>query len=175
MPLSLEIQLACRTLALRAARLTAEQARRNAMAKGGEFWQEIADSVQVHEEPDSVVVGATHVAAAIRHFGGRISAPGQGAGSLHRRALTIPIYREARAKHWSTDDAEAAGWTLFKPKGSDIIYGTKKGKGKGNKAQTEMLFVLRKSVRHPASPWWPSDADVQSNIDRALSEEFPSS
>ena len=47
MPLSLEIQLACRTLALRAARLTAEQARRNAMAKGGEFWQEIADSVKV--------------------------------------------------------------------------------------------------------------------------------
>jgi len=171
----LELQMLSRTLALRAAHLTARQARRNATAKGGEFWQEIGDSIQVHEEHGAVAVGATHVAAAMKHFGGRVSAPGKGAGSLHRKALTIPI-GIARANRWDTDKAEDAGYDLYKPKGKSVIFGKPKKPKKGKKAQQdELLFVLRKAATIPADPWWPDDSDIHANIARAISDEFPSS
>lgn len=167
--LSIELQLLSRTIALRAAHLTAQDAARNARAKGGKsFWREIAETVQVHEEAGRVLVGATHVAASIKHTGGRVSAPGRGEGSLHRKALTIPV-GIARQKRWDTDKAEDAGYHLFRGKGkqSDILFGTH---GKGKRAETEALFVLRKSANVPASPWWPDDADVNANIARALDE-----
>lgn len=168
MYLGLELQLLSRTIALRAAHLTAQDAMRNARAKGGKsFWREIAETVQVHEEAGRVLVGATHVAASIKHTGGRVSAPGKGEGSLHRKALTIPI-GIARQKRWDTDKAEDAGYHLFRPKGSDILFGKSLKHKKAH--QAEPLFVLRKSANIPASPWWPTDADVNANIARALDE-----
>jgi len=165
METSLDIRLASRNLLLRIGHLGAALARRRAVAKGGRsFWQEVADSIQVHEEPGAVVIGATHVAAGIKHFGGRVEAPGKGRGSLHRKALAIPVGL-ARANRWDTDAAQMAGYSLFRPKGTSILLG-KKGRRKA-----EPLFVLRKAVQLPADPYWPTDEELEGIARQAMAQE----
>lgn len=164
MDMTIDIQLASRSLLLRIGQLGSRLARQRARAKGGRsFWQEIADSIQVHEEGNAVSIGATHVAARIKHFGGRVSAPGRGAGSLHRRALAIPI-GIARTNRWDTDAAQMAGYELFRPKGSNILMG-KKGR------KTERLFALRKAAQIPADPYWLTEEDLQRLVRQAMETE----
>lgn len=130
-----------------------------ARAKGGRrFWGEVANSVSRRQVGDAVIVGSVHVAARFKQFGGMISAPGRGAGSLHRRALAIPT-REARARGgygWDVRDFEANGWELFKlPKGGgdrSVLMG-RKGK---RRPVVVPLFVLRKSVTQRPDPWFPA-------------------
>lgn len=169
MNMTIDIQLASRSLLLRIGQLGSRLARQRAMAKGGRsFWQEIADSIQVHEEGQTVSIGATHVAARIKHFGGRVSAPGRGAGSLHRRALAIPI-GIARANRWDTDAAQQAGYDLFSSKdenGTRILFGTRR-----NKKKAEPLFVLRKAAQIPADPYWLTEADLQRLTREAMQME----
>ena len=180
---TIDIGLASRSLLLRIGQLAANLARRRAYAKGGRsFWREIGDTIQVHEEEGRVVVGATHVAAGVKHFGGTVSAPGRGPGSLHRRALAIPIGR-ARANRWDTDEAQEAGYELFRPRGSSILMGRPRagGSGRGRRrganaaaqpaGQAEPLFALRKAAQIPADPFWVTDGDLQRVIREAMAME----
>ena len=169
MNMTIDIQLASRNLLLRIGQLGAGLARQRARAKGGRsFWQEIADSIQVHEEGQTVSIGATHVAARIKHFGGRVSAPGRGAGSLHRRALAIPI-GIARANRWDTDAAQQAGYELFRPRGSNILMGRSTRHRRAH--QADPLFVLRKAAQIPADPYWLTEADLQRLTREAMQME----
>lgn len=169
MNMTIDIQLASRSLLRRIGQLGSRLARQRAMAKGGRsFWQEIADSIQVHEEGQTVSIGATHVAARIKHFGGRVSAPGRGAGSLHRKALAIPIGL-ARANRWDTDAAQQAGYELFRPKGSNILFGRSRRHKRAH--QNEALFVIRKAAQIPADPYWLTEADLQRLTREAMQME----
>lgn len=169
MDASIDLQLASRNLLLRIGQLGSDIVRQRARAKGGKsFWDDVASSVQVHEEPDKVVIGATHVAARIKQFGGRVEAPGKGAGSLHRKALAIPIGL-ARANRWDTDAAQMAGYELFSSKdenGTRILFGRRR-----NKKKAEPLFVIRKAAQIPADPWWLTDNELNSVIAKAMSME----
>jgi hypothetical protein len=172
MNMTIDIQLASRSLLLRIGQLGSRLARQRAMAKGGRsFWQEIADSIQVHEEGQTVSIGATHVAARIKHFGGRVSAPGRGAGSLHRRALAIPI-GIARTNRWDTDAAQQAGYELFSDttdNGVRILFGRSTRHRRAH--QREPLFVLRKAAQIPADPYWLTEADLQRLTREAMQME----
>ena len=183
---AIDIELAARNILLRVGHLASNMAKRNAYAKGGRsFWRDIGDSIHVVQpSPGEVIVGAAHVAAGIKHFGGRVSAPGRGAGSLHRKALAIPIGL-ARANRWDTDEAQQNGYDLFRPRGSSILFGRLRaggrGRGRGRRRganaatqpaeQAEMLFVLRKSAQIPADPFWPEDTDIERMIRQAIDEE----
>lgn len=131
------------------------EAVRSAMAKGGRsFWQEVARSVSHQMEGSSMVVGATHAAAGIKQTGGIIRAPGQGEGSLHRRALAIPVGL-ARQMRWDTDEAESAGFRLFRS--GETLFGQPRGrKGRGKGGAAVPLFILRRSVRARPDPWFPT-------------------
>lgn len=137
-------------------------AARSAVAKGGRsFWQAVANSLNHQMQGDSMVVGATHVAAGIKQTGGVIRAPGQGEGALHRRALTIPL-GIARQMRWDTDEAESAGYELFR--NGDVIFGTPRArKGKG-KTKPVPLFLLRKAVNARPDPWFPTGNDLEKAV-----------
>ena len=169
----MDIELAARNILLRVGHLASNMAKRNAYAKGGRsFWRDIGDSIHVVQpSPGEVIVGAAHVAAGIKHFGGRVSAPGKGAGSLHRKALTIPIGL-ARANRWDTDEAQQAGYELFSDttdNGVRILFGRSTRHRRLH--QREPLFVLRKSAQVPADPFWPEDTDIERMIRQAIDEE----
>ena len=128
-----------------------------ARAKGGRyFWQDVANSVASRQVGDAVIVGATHVAARFKQFGGLISAPGRGPGSLHRKALAIPLEAAREHRGWNARDFEAHGWELFKlPKGGgdrSVLMG-RKGK---RKPVAVPLFALRRSVTQKPDPWFPA-------------------
>lgn len=162
--LTLDIALSARNAALRAAQQVANLARSNAYAHGGRsFWYEIGDSVQVQQTDGGAVVGATHAAAGFKHTGGTISAPGRGAGSLRRRALTIPV-GPARANRWDTDAAQQAGYVLARA--GDVLVGRK-----GKRGRPVPLFILRKSVTQRADPWWPENNEVAAIVRKAMEEE----
>jgi len=69
----------------------------NAIAKGGrKFWRAVARSINLERKGDEVTVGAHHVAAAQKQYGGSIKAKGKAAGGAN--ALTIPIADEAEGQ-----------------------------------------------------------------------------
>jgi len=155
----------------------------SARSKGGRhFWADVAKSVSHQMTPDgSMLVGATHFAAGFKQTGGIISAPGQGAGSLNRKALTIPV-GIARERRWDTDEAEYNGYRLFHPKGTDLLFGQKESKKStkpprmkkdGTPYKTKapkqedpiLLFILRKRVVQKPDPWFPVGADLASAVD----------
>ena len=128
-----------------------------ARAKGGRrFWQDVANSVTRRQVGDAVIVGATHVAARFKQFGGLISAPGRGPGSLHRKALAIPLDAASQHRGWNARDFETHGWELFKlPKGGgdrSVLMG-RKGK---RKPVVVPLFALRRAVTQKPDPWFPA-------------------
>lgn len=147
-----------------------ETAKQSARAKGGRrFWAEVARSVSYQKMAgaDAVQVGATHVAAAQKQFGGVISAPGRGEGATGAKWLTIPV-GVARERRLSARKAsETYSLFLVKSKaGKRLLFGTKKAK-KRNKI-SELLFVLKKSVTQKADPWFPEGATLQSAISRGI-------
>jgi phage gpG-like protein len=112
----------------------------SAEAKGGrKFWRELANSVSGESDADSAIIGATHPAAAIRQYGGTISAPGKGPGATGAKFLAIPVYPAAEGK----SPREING--LFRV-ANYLIKDLASG-------ETELFYVLKKSVEHPADPW----------------------
>lgn len=148
-------------------------ARQGALAKGGRsFWYEVANSIshQMNATGDTMTVGASHVAAGIKQTGGVIKAPGQGEGSLHRKALTIPV-GIARENRWDTDEAESAGYEIFR--NGDTLFGQLRQRAKKKRkgaAETSAipLFILRKAVNSPADPWFPTGDKLNQAVAKGL-------
>ena len=160
-------------------------AQNNLAAKG---WRglgtAIRSSLNQQVQGRGLEVGASHAAAGMRHFGGTISAPGKGPGAVPAKMLTIPIANEAKGEN--TRSLRLKGWTIFLPKGTRVLMGTKPGmaikvRGKGainpetgRRKSLHMgwtaipLFVLKKSVRHPASPWFPTSPQITTRIEEAF-------
>ena len=158
----------------RAGDTIANDARGNLMAKG---WKRLGhamrESINWQVNGSTLEVGSTHVAAAMREYGGRISAPGRGPRSRHRKMLTIPI-RGSPAYGKSVDDMEAAGWIIFRPKGTRVLMGVRQGarstKKNPTRGQAVALFALAKSVPHPASPWFPTFAQITARLNEAAAK-----
>ena len=137
------------------------QAQRNALAHGGRrLWRDLARSVNVRlVGPAGVEVFSEHVAAAQKHFGGVIEAPGKGPGSHGAKALTIPI-QGSRAEGKMSGEFSAAGEKLF-------VLGKKDGERGGILCATnpdgssEKLFILTKRTRpQRPQPWFPDEKTV---------------
>lgn len=125
----------------------------NCDAYGGKsFWKAIKRSItsKVDTSTNSVEIGATDWRATHVQFGGPISAPGKGQGSLGRKSLTIPISDKSYGKTVSS----FAGQTLIKIKNILFLATAKKG---GQESVIEPLFVLVKKTRpqkpRPFMPW----------------------
>jgi len=126
----------------------------------------------------SVEVGTSHVAAGIRQTGGPISAPGKGPGATGARMLTIPVAPEAKGK--TAGQLRKAGWTIFaipgKPAPARFLLGyrlkasrcKRKRKGKATRPTAQLLYVLKKSVYHPADPWFPSEDRLFRSVSQAV-------
>lgn len=127
----------------------------SAIAKGGRsFWRDIADSVSGESDADSAIAGAVHPAAAIRQFGGTISAPGQGAGATGAKFLAIPVHPDAKGK----SPREINGLFLaVRRDGAMFLF-------RSFNDDTELFYVLKKSVEHPADPWLPSDNKIDKEL-----------
>ena len=122
----------------------------SAEAKGGRsFWRELANTVDGESDADSAIVGATHPAAAIRQFGGTISAPGQGPMSTGAKMLAIPVHPAAEGKS---------------PREIDGLFLVANYLIKEIGGETELFYVLKKSVEHPADPWLPSESERASEL-----------
>lgn len=129
-------------------------AKNNAMAKGGRsFWGEIAKTVRFQADDSGVIVGATHYAAAHKHKGGTISAPGKGPESRNRKYLAIPIADESKR----LDPGNMSGLFLGRSKGGNPILFKKIGD------EIKPMFLLRRSVKQKAYPWFPEPGDAKTN------------
>lgn len=161
-----------KALAREVAKAIGYAAQKSARAQGGRsFWGQVANSVNAgnpDSTPNGWLVGATHVAGAHKQFGGVIAAPGKGAGSRHRKFLTIPVGK-AREKRWTVDQAETqGGYTLFQVKakfGKAFLVGYKEG---AKKRKLEILFILKRSVWQRAYPWWPEGPELDRAIDAGI-------
>ncbi len=153
-----------------------QQAAQNAHERPGRsFWRKMGDSVNTRAGTNFVEVGATHEAAAQKQFGGVISAPGKGPGSLNAKMLTIPV-NEAREKRWTTRDA-LKKFDLFQVKtkgGKALLFGKKReGKSVGKRRKKKpatLLFVLRKSVSQLPEPWFPDGNQLSTAISRGIDD-----
>lgn len=161
-----------KALAREVARSIGLAAQTRALAYGGKsFWADVANSVNAQnpdETPNGWIVGASHVAGAHKQFGGVISAPGKGKGSLKREYLTIPV-GVAREKRWSVENAQVqGGYTLFRVKaksGKVLLFGYR---AELKKRRVELLFILKKSVWQRAYPWWPDGSVLAQAIERGI-------
>ena len=155
-----------RHVAEAAAEAVANAARVAAMAKGGRsFWRDVANSVSYQPAGGGMTVFSDHFAAGFKQTGGTISAPGQGPGSLHRRALTIPL-GAARRNRWDTDDAKSHGYVLFRR--GDTLFGTPPGRGGKGRAAVP-LFTLRRSVAQRPDPWFPEGQALADAVSDGIS------
>lgn len=151
-------------------RTLVSDAKDNIRAKG---WKKLGNaiisSLNAQQAGTRLEVGATHVAARMREFGGRISAPGQGDLARRRDWLTIPV---GEAKGRTYDEMRARGWSFFRimgKKGFPVLMGYKTGVGKRSKYRAARpLFALRTEVRHPASPWFPTFAQITARFNEAF-------
>jgi hypothetical protein len=124
-----------------------------AVAKGGrKLWRQIARSINLQQSGGSVTVGASHVAAAQKQFGGVIRAKGKAAGGAD--ALTIPIAPEAEGQ--SAAKFALSGKQLF-------ALGMEDGSGVLGYTEDNTfhpLFALVRQTRPiPADPFFPSDEE----------------
>ena len=141
-------------------------------AARGKGWKHLgpaiaqATSYQLHGS-SGVEVGTAHPVARIRQLGGPISAPGKGPGAKQAQYLTIPV--APAAKGHSAGEMKHLGWSTFLVKsgaGNLVILGRRKGKGKASTVVP--LFVLKKSVRHPADPWFPQEEMLFRRVQQAV-------
>jgi hypothetical protein len=140
-------------------------------AKGwGHFGEGIRNSLTATRAGETMEVGSDHVAAGMRHFGGTISAPGQSPVAKKRAWLTIPV-RGSPAKGKTYTDLKLGGWKFFR------IISRKSGfpvlMGYQGKAKPQPLFALRKQVTHPASPWFPTYAQITGRVTEAFRAQLP--
>jgi len=130
-----------------------KRAMENALAKGGRrLWRDIARSVNVQAiGPNGVQVGASHVAAAQKQYGGIIRAKGKAAGGAD--FLTIPIAPEAEGQFASK--FALAGRKLFVFPNSNLL-------GYMDEESFHPLFALvRQTKPQRASPWWPEPEFIE--------------
>lgn len=156
----------------------AETVARSALAKGGtQFWRDVSNTVTKRVDGSSgVEIGASHVAAAFKEYGGTISAPGKGPGAHKppRKYLTIPISPLAKKKNVG-DFKKGETFIARSKKGNLIIFlkeKTKKSWSKSTKLLRSMmgpqpLYVLKPSVTQKPDPWWPSTAKIDAAINKA--------
>jgi hypothetical protein len=171
-------------------------AQANARAKGGRrFWAGIASSISYQTMSDGVTVGASHVAAAQKHFGGTISAPGRGPLAKGAKFLTIPIspiaqgfsvgeladkYRIFRlGRRGPAQDGDilatvkkvSGGTAAWRKEAKKTGFLQAAGRSRSGKQQYGVLvplYVLKTEVTQSPDPWWPTDAQVFQSIDEAL-------
>lgn len=132
-----------------------KRAMENAAGKGGRrLWRDIARSVNVKAvTSDSVEVGAYHVAAAQKQFGGPIAARGKAAGGADM--LTIPIAPEADGQ--SAAKFALAGRKLFVFLRSNLL-----GYMEDDGLSFHPLFALtRRTKPQRAFPWWPEPEFIE--------------
>jgi phage gpG-like protein len=104
-------------------------------------------SIAHHVEGDRAVVGTTHVAARLLHYGGEVRAK-------KTKFLAIPAGRETRAfmrqygltPRSCIEGMEAAGYQVWVAK--SVIMARK-----GKTGKPHALFLLRRSVTVPARPF----------------------
>lgn len=125
---------------------------------GGNFGQQIAQSVRYEDRQNTLTVGATHPVAKHKHFGGTITAPGKGPGAKGAKALTIPISERAKGK---TARQFNNTFILARPGKNAIIMQTVNG-------VALPLFVLVKSVTQRGVHWFPEGRRVEKNMRRAM-------
>jgi hypothetical protein len=119
----------------------------SARSKGGKsFWKDLANTITGESDADSAIVGATHPAAAIRQFGGTISAPGKGPLSTGAKYLSIPVSPKSRGK--SPREFNDLFFVMTKGGGKYLFSAAHGG---------EIFYVLKKSVKHPVDPWVPEE------------------
>jgi phage gpG-like protein len=127
----------------------------------GSFGKDVARSVNKDFTPDSLTVGATHYAAYHKQFGGIISAPGKGSMGRGAKFLTIPISPRSRGKNVSDFN------NIFRVK--NILFQQTVRKTKKGGTKNEALFVLKKSVKQRAFPWFPwRESEYDSLIKSAI-------
>ena len=143
------------------------RAQGNARARGGKFWNAMAASMNYQVEGGRLEVGATHVAAAQKQFGGPISAPGKGDTAKGARALTIPISPEAKGR--SVGELKTR-FVIFRLPGTNVLAGVRKGATRSPKKwETIPLFALVKRTKpQRPSPWFPDEADCWIEVKRAI-------
>lgn len=118
--------------------------RARARSKGGTFWSRIIGTIALEQKSDSVLVGTTSIYASHKQTGGMIKAK-------FKKCLTIPISPESRNKN--VGDFK----DLFKIKsktGNDIL-------AQKDGDEIKPLFILRKSVKQKAEPFFPSNEETK--------------
>lgn len=134
-------------------------ARANARARR---WREIPRTVQlsaVNPAASSITVESRHVAAAQRHYGGWIEAPGKGPYARHARLLTIPVSDYAKGKT-RFEVEQRFGQLYLINTGKQLVLATAQKGRKGAKGGLDVHFVLKQRVYQRPQPWWPSEGDA---------------
>lgn len=80
------------------------------------------------------------------------------------RALTLPLHAHAYGRR--VGELKALGWTIFRPKGEDILMGKRDD-------ETVPLYSLKKRVtQRQDRSLLPSDADIRTTAARAMLAEI---
>ena len=149
---------------------TRKRAMENARAKGGRrLWRDIARSINLKAvSNDAVEVGAYHVAAAQKQYGGRIKAKGKAAGGSDY--LTIPVASEAEGQFAgkfalpTTRHPEGTGsFALFVFPNSNLL-----GYMEESGSFHPLFALVRETKPQRPDPFWPDDAFIeQQGIEQA--------
>ncbi len=142
-----------------------QEAIRRCLAKGGRrFWRDVARSIAVETDSNSMTVAANHRAAAQKQFGGVIEAKGRAAGGAD--ALTIPL-PGTEAEGTTAARFTAAGVQLFALPGPD---GEPSVLGYSDDGDFRPLFALvRRTKPQRPDPFMPEEPDVaQYGIEEAI-------
>lgn len=118
--------------------------------QGKSLWQAISKSLEVDTSSNNLKLYSDHPAASIRQYGGLITAK-------RSNYLTIPV-GDAEGK--TVGEMKRNGYRIFKI--NNVLLG-KRGNGKA-----QLLFILKKQVRHPADPWLPQDRQLFLTAEQAL-------
>jgi hypothetical protein len=144
--------------------------KRHALARhpsksGGGFWAKLRDSTSFVADENGVTIGSSHEAATHKQMGGTISAPGKGKGATGARALTIPISELSRGKNVRQMRKR---FVIFRMPGTDVLFGATKNYGSSTKGKIFPLFVLKKSVKQRAEPWFPDEDAARREMSKVL-------
>jgi len=84
----------------------------------------------------------------------------------HARALTLPVHGAAYGHRAS--ELSRMGWTIFRPKGHDVLMGSRKGD-----KEAVTLYALKKRVQQRQDrSLLPSDQKINSVVARAMMAEI---
>lgn len=79
----------------------------------------------------------------------------------HGAALTLPIHASSYGKR--VKEMTSMGWRLFRPKGKDVLFGSREGE------EAIPLYILKRQVRQRQDrSLLPSDGAIQTTAARAM-------